>query len=361
MAGGGAVALLLRAAALGGFTAAAWLMGGHVAAAGPEHTDAPPAVEITVEAPALTAFQSIEPAAQPSAEPQIEPGTLTGTPAEPSTGTTPPLTDSPAEPAAATPAESPAAPSTDSPTGTLALVQAEAPSVPDKAPADGPEAFAAAFDAPGLFYDPAGWATAFTTSLAEQHEPITHIPAPDVIAPNRPEDPADEDDDGPTLDFSGGSHSNSRSGTISNRAPPEVLRAKAQARAARLAAKAAAALPAPAPQPARAHAVATKKTGPLLRDAFVHTAPQPAPAVQADLTWTEPGHDAPMPAPQPAPVTATASASSSPTDNSGGTRGVLAVLASRNELFPPATWSVEERRDGRSPGSLPGLPSTSPD
>ena len=43
------------------------------------------------------------------------------------------------------------------------------------------------------------------------------------------------------------------------------------------------------------------------------------------------------------------------------TRGVLAVLTSHNSLFPSSTWSVGQRRDGRSPGSLPGLPSTSPD
>ena len=47
MAGGGAGALLLRAAALGGLTAAAWLLGGTDASASPEE---PPAVEITTEA-----------------------------------------------------------------------------------------------------------------------------------------------------------------------------------------------------------------------------------------------------------------------------------------------------------------------
>ncbi len=319
MAGGGAVALLLRAAALGGFTAAAWLLSGHVASADPELVAEPPAVEITVEAPA--------PLAPPApSEPQSE-------------------APQPAESTAETSTEIPAEPSTET-------------------TADDPQALTAPqpLDALSLFADPAEWATAFTASLAEQHPPVKHIPAPVVVVvPTKPQSPAEEDDydDGPTLDFSGGSHSNSRSGTVSNKAPPEVLKAKAQARAARLAAKAAAALP-PTPQPAPAP-VAVKKIVPQLPDAPVHTAPQTEPAAQADLTWTEPGQDAPRPAPQPAPVTATTSASSSHTDNSGGTRGVLTVLTSRNELFPPATWSVEERRDGRAPGSLPGLPSTSPD
>lgn len=268
MAGGGALALLLRTAALGGFTAAAWLLSGHAASASPE--EPPPAVEITIEAPA----------------------------------------------------------------------EAE--------------------EAPQLLEDPAGWATAFTASLIE-HQPVTHIPAPEVIPPaEEQEAPSEEEDAGPVLDFTGGSHSNTRSGTVSNQAPPEVLQAKAQIRAARLAAKAAAELPAPVPPPAPAP-VPVKKIVPRLPDLPVHVAPQPEPVQQSDLTWTEPGQNAPAPAPQPAPVTATASASSGHTDNSGGTRGVLAVLTSHNSLFPPATWSVEERSDGRSPGSLEGLPSTSPD
>jgi hypothetical protein len=321
---GGAVALLLRTAALGGFTAAAWLLSGHVASADPALAEEPPAVEITVEAPA-----PLEPPA-PS-EPQAEDPQPAETAAETSTGT-------PDEPSAETTAD-----------------DSQALAAPQP------------LDALSPFADPAEWATAFTASLTGQHPPIKHVPVPGVVVvPTKPGAPAEEDDhdydedDGPALDFSGGSHSNSRSGTVSNQAPPEVVRAKAQARAARLAAKAAAALPPAAPQPAPAP-VAVKRIAPQLPDVPVPTAPRTEPVAQADLTWTEPGQDAPMPAPQPAPVTATTSASSSHTDNSGSTRGALTVLTSRNELFPPATWSVEERRDGRSPGSLPGLPSTSPD
>ncbi|MDT7783452.1 MAG: hypothetical protein QOF58_1871, partial [Pseudonocardiales bacterium] len=50
MAGSGVRALLLRTAALGGLTAAAWLLGGTDASASPEE---PPTVETTVEAPQL--------------------------------------------------------------------------------------------------------------------------------------------------------------------------------------------------------------------------------------------------------------------------------------------------------------------
>lgn len=269
MAGGGAGALLLRAAALGGFTAAAWLLSGHVAQASPEE---PPAVEITIEIPQ---------------------------------------------------------------------------------------------EAPRLLDDPAGWATALTTSLLESHA-AKHVPAPIDLTPKQPkpepEAPAEEEaDEGPALDFSGGSHSNTRSGTVSNQAPPEVLKAKAEARAVRLAAKAAAALPPPPPPPPPAPVVPVKKVQPLMTEVPVFAGTLTEPAPKSDLNWTQPGQDAPMPAPQPAPVIATASASSGHTDNSGGTRGVLAVLTSQNSLFPPSTWSVGERRDASAPGSLPGLPSTSPD
>lgn len=262
MAGGGAGALLLRAAALSGFTAAAWLLSGHVAQASPEE---PPAVEITVETPQ---------------------------------------------------------------------------------------------EAPQLREDPAGWASALTAAILDNHQ-ARRIPAPINVTPKQPEPEAPaEEDDGPALDFTGGTHSNTRSGTVSNQAPPEVVKAKAQVRAARVAAKAAAEAPAPPPP---APVTVAKKIVPQLPELPARSAPKTESNPKSDLTWTEPGQDAPLPTPQPAPVVATASASSGHTDNSGGTRGVLAVLTSHNSLFPPATWSVEERCDGRSPGSLPGLPSTSPD
>ncbi|MFC3892266.1 hypothetical protein ACFOWZ_12335 [Lentzea rhizosphaerae] len=259
MAGGGAGALLLRAAALGGLTAAAWLLSGTNASASPEE---PPAVEIAVEIPQLRE-------------------------------------------------------------------------------------------------DPAGWAQAFTATVIERHNRAAFVPPPVVT---KPEEPQETEDEGPVLDFSGGSQGNTRSGSVSNEAPPEVIQAKAQVRAAKKAAKAAAELPPPPPPPPPAPVpVPVKKAVPLLPDLPVVAPLKTEPTPVSDLTWTVPGQDVPLPSPQQAPVVATASASSGHSDNSGGARGVLAVLTSHNSLFPPTTWSVEERRDGRSPGSLPGLPSTSPD
>ncbi|MDX3657375.1 hypothetical protein PV646_08665 [Streptomyces sp. ID05-26A] len=260
MAGGGVGALLLRTAALGGLTAAAWLLSGTTASASPEE---PPAVEIT-------------------AEPQAE--------------------------------------------------------------------------APKLFEDPAGWAEAFTASIVEKHQPAELIRPPVVT---EPEEEPEEPDEGPILDFTGGSNSNTRSGTVTNQAPPEVVQAKAKVRAAKIAAKIAAELPPPPPPPAPV--LVAKKAVQLLPDLPVPAPVKTEPAPASDYNWSTPGPDAPLPAPQQAPVVATASVSSGHTDNSGGTRGVLAVLTSHNSLFPPTTWSVEERRDGTAPGSIPGLPATSPD
>ncbi|MEV6712251.1 hypothetical protein AB0M48_09410 [Lentzea sp. NPDC051208] len=257
-------ALLLRTAALGGLSAAAWLLSGTTASASPEE---PPAAEITTEAAA---------------------------------------------------------------------------------------------QAPQLLDDPAGWAEAFTASVLEKHQPETFVPPPPVLTEPE-EEPQEEPDESPILDFTGGSTSNSRSGTISNEAPPEVIEAKAKVRAAKIAARLAAALPPPPPPPPPAPVLVVKKAVQLLPDLPVPAPVKTEPAPANDYNWSVPGPDAPLPAPQQAPVVATAFASSGHTDNSGGTRGVLAVLTSHNSLFPPATWSVEERRDGTAPGSIPGLPSTSPD
>ncbi|MGW6449347.1 hypothetical protein [Lentzea sp. NPDC055074] len=264
MAGGGVRALLLRTAALGGLTAAAWLLSGTTASASPEE---PPAVEITTEAEA---------------------------------------------------------------------------------------------EAPQLLEDPAGWAKSFTASVVEKHQPEKLIPPPVVTRPE--EEPEEEPDEGPILDFTGGSNSTTRSGTVTNQAPAEVVQAKAAVRAAKIAAKIAAELPPPPPPPPPAPVLVAKKVVQLLPDLPVPAPVKSEPAPASDYNWSAPGPDAPLPAPQQAPVViATASASSGHTDNSGGTRGVLAVLTSHDSLFPPTTWSVEERRDGTAPGSIPGLPATSPD
>lgn len=225
-------------------------------------------------------------------------------------------------------------------------------------PEEPPPAVEVAVEAPQLLEDPAGWAKAFTASVVERHDRAKFVPPPVVTKPEEPQE--EQEDEGPVLDFTSGSQGNTRSGTVSNEAPPEVIAAKAQVRAAKKAARAAAELPPPPPPPAPPVA-AVKKAVPLLPDLPVPAPVKTEPTPVNDLTWTMPGPDVPLPTPQQAPVVATASASSGHTDNSGGTRGVLAVLTSHDSLFPPTTWSVEERRDGRSPGSLPGLPSTSPD
>ncbi|GHH36909.1 hypothetical protein [Lentzea cavernae] len=270
MAGGGVRALLLRTAALGGLTAAAWLLSGTSASASPEE---PPAVEITADVTTET---------------------------------------------------------------------------------------------PQLREDPAGWAEAFTASVLEKQPPVRIVPPPvvmpPVVTPPVQEPEEQPQDEGPVLDFTGGSQGNTRSGSVSNEAPPEVVAAKAQVRAAKIAAKLAAALPAPPPPPPPAPPVVVPKQAvPLLPDLPVPAPVKTEPAPVSDLTWSAPGPEAPLPTPQQAPVVATASASSGHTDNSGGTRGVLAVLTSHDSLFPATTWSVEERRDGTAPGSIPGLPATSPD
>ncbi|WP_434452457.1 hypothetical protein [Lentzea sp. E54] len=216
------------------------------------------------------------------------------------------------------------------------------------------------FESLALSEDPAAWARSFTAAVIEKNQPEKLVSPPVVTKPEEQpqQERPQEEDEGPTLDFSGGTQGNTRSGSISNTAPPEVIAAKAQARAARKAAKLAAEMPPPPPAPP---VVAVTRTVPLLPVLRVPAPVKTEPAPVSDLNWTVPGPDAPLPAPPSAPVVTTASASSGHTDNSGGTRGVLAVLTSHNSLFPPTTWSVDERRDGTVPGSIPGLPATSPD
>jgi hypothetical protein len=320
VASGGAGALLLRAAALGGLTAAAWLLGGIDASASPEE---PPSAEVTIEVPRLLE----DPAGWAKA-----------------------LTDTVLERHQARKLVPPT-PSTepqhlDVPTSFTALQQLEVPT---------------SFTA----LQQVEVQTSFT-ALQQPKEPApsTALQQPKEPAPSTEPQQLDEPeaDNGPVLDFTGGSQTNTRSGTVTNQAPPEVVKAKAEARAAAKAAKAAAEAPPPPPPPPPAPVVVpAKKVVPQLPALPVVKITKTEPAPASDLNWSAPGPLAPLPAPQQAPVVATASASSGHTDNSGGTRGVLAVLTSHNSLFPPATWSVEERRDGRSPGSLPGLPSTSPD
>jgi hypothetical protein len=165
----------------------------------------------------------------------------------------------------------------------------------------------------------------------------------------------------------GGTSGGTRSGSVSNTVPQPLLAERIAEKQARKAAEQAAAAPPPpavqAPPPVVESPVVTKA---LIRKP-VRVAPSaaqlgaPAMAGHSDLGWSSPQHRLPMPAPQPAPAPAAPSASTGGFDNSGGARGALIVLTSQSVSQPPATWSVEHRTDGRAPGSLPGLPSTSPD
>ncbi|NUS65476.1 MAG: hypothetical protein HOQ46_17690, partial [Saccharothrix sp.] len=68
------------------------------------------------------------------------------------------------------------------------------------------------------------------------------------------------------------------------------------------------------------------------------------------------------PAPKQAPAPSAPTASSGSADSGGSQRGgQLASLTAECHPKPSAAWSAERRDDGRSPGSVPGLPSTSPD
>lgn len=169
--------------------------------------------------------------------------------------------------------------------------------------------------------------------------------------------------------YSGGSHSaHSHSGTASNTLPAPAYEAKVAAKAAaRAAAAVVLAPPPPAQAPPPAAPVAPEVRQSPAVDTFPVTAAQAVPLSQptptVGVTWEVPEPNAPAPAPKqaPAPSAPTAS-SSSASDNGGGHRGgVIASLTGQSDVRSSAAWSTERRDDGRSPGSVPGLPSTSPD
>ncbi|MFE9744635.1 hypothetical protein ACFYOT_07015 [Saccharothrix saharensis] len=152
----------------------------------------------------------------------------------------------------------------------------------------------------------------------------------------------------------------SHSGAVANTMPVPLYEAKVAAKAAARAAQAQAraavtptAVPLAAPVPVAA---------PL----FTPLAP-PAPAVtpatpNAEVVWEAPQPSAPAPAPKQAPAPSAPTASSGSADSGGGHRGGLLVsLTGQSDPKPLAAWSAERWDDGRTPGSVPGLPSTSPD
>jgi hypothetical protein len=153
------------------------------------------------------------------------------------------------------------------------------------------------------------------------------------------------------------------SGGASNTMPAPLYEAK-------LAAKAAAreAAEVSVPSPASAAQVSTPARADVLMPTFptfaaTQLAPDSPSTPNAEVVWEVPQPSTPAPAPKqaPAPSSPTAS-SSSGADSGGGHRGgVIASFAGRSDSTPLTALSVERRDDGRSPGSVPGLPSTSPD
>jgi hypothetical protein len=169
----------------------------------------------------------------------------------------------------------------------------------------------------------------------------------------------------PSPVYSGGMSSGTeRSGSISNTMPEELYVAKVAAKeAAKAAAAAAEALAVPEPV-----AVAAPVTSVVAPSWLVPSAHQTAPVAEhvdidayTDLDWEKPGPASPAPAPQPAPAPTAPTASSGNHDNSGGARGALAVMTAQSALHQPSVWTVERRDDARTPGSVQGLPSSSPD
>ncbi|MBP2339590.1 hypothetical protein JOF41_005768 [Saccharothrix coeruleofusca] len=204
------------------------------------------------------------------------------------------------------------------------------------------------------------------------------VPTEQVVPVEHPADPAEPEWEPVAAGFhSVGLHSGNlqvsgRTGAVSNTVPPEVYQAKVAARAEAALALAPpvpeATAPVPPPPPAHAPPAAPVRTAP----AEPAPAAPVAPAVPAvpdtpatpDLTWENPEPGAPSPASQHAPAAPSAPiASSSTHDSSNGHRGggTVALLTAQSALQPATAWSVERRDDWRSPGSVPGLPSTSPD
>ncbi|GAA1280645.1 hypothetical protein [Saccharothrix xinjiangensis] len=158
---------------------------------------------------------------------------------------------------------------------------------------------------------------------------------------------------------SGHSHSgHSHSGSATNAMPAPMYEAKVAARAA---AAATPAPPAPAPPPTPAPAPESDQAVEAITS-LIPTAPDTRTTGNPEVTWEAPEQNVPAPAPKQAPAPSAPTASSTSADNGGGHRGgPVASLTGQSDVERTTTWSVERRDDGRSPGSVPGLPSTSPD
>jgi hypothetical protein len=175
------------------------------------------------------------------------------------------------------------------------------------------------------------------------------------------DDPSADDPSAADTEYGYTYYGNSRSGSVSNTMPAPLYEAKVAAKAAARAAAAAALAPPPAEAPAVPSTVPAP--APVLPMAAEPSAPGSAVAANAEVVREVPTPGAPAPAPQQVPVPASPTASSSSgADGGGGHRGgLIASFTAQSDPKPSAAWSAERPGDGRSPGSVPGLPSTSPD
>jgi hypothetical protein len=169
---------------------------------------------------------------------------------------------------------------------------------------------------------------------------------------------------GSTGDHSSGySAGYSHSGGVSNTMPAPLYEAKVAEKAAvRAAAARAAAVRAQEPAPV------VPVAAPARGNALVASSTPPPPDLSkvtpnTEVLWEAPKPSAPAPTPKQAPAPSAPTASSGGADSGGGGHrgGVLASLTGQSDLKPLAAWSAERWDDDRSPGSVPGLPSTSPD
>ncbi|WP_367134483.1 hypothetical protein [Saccharothrix sp. HUAS TT1] len=159
-----------------------------------------------------------------------------------------------------------------------------------------------------------------------------------------------------THSYSGGY---SHSAVAANTMPAPLYEAKVAAKAA---ARAATRVEVAAPEPAAVEVSTPPRTAASPFAVDVPSAPTAEVEVDASVTWEAPVPSAPAPAPKQAPSAPTASSSSSGADSGGGHRGgIIASFTGQSNPKPPTAWSTERRDDDRSPGSVQGLPSTSPD
>ncbi|MGW4109474.1 hypothetical protein ACWEFJ_01175 [Actinosynnema sp. NPDC004786] len=209
-------------------------------------------------------------------------------------------------------------------------------------------------------------------SVAAEPQPVGAAP---FLAPGATADPivvtpfvpyAAEGDPYPAESYAYSSSSGySHSGTVSNTMPAPVYEAKAAAKAAARAAATAEPVVADVPPAPTPVAEPVRTAVPPAPPATAPPAAVPSQtASDTEVRWEAPEPSAPAPAPKQAPAPTAPTASSGGADSGSGHRGggvFHASLTGQSTAKPWAAWSAERWDDDRSPGSVPGLPSTSPD